>query len=185
MLYRVGPLGMLPLPPNPFDGTESQLDPDPQTVPTYTDALRWQVGQQNPGLDLTMVPNHHQNPTAAQRGLPEGRAGAYPPVAWSRHQCAGGHTAASVRLERGIVPDPHKRMPTQGAYLFPETGAPRSTLGQHQYGRPLGDHRLQKGEQVHSGRYPRAGPVAGQDMPCHRDGAGARWRPLRSGGLGG
>jgi len=33
---RVGPLGMLPLPPNAFEGTEAQFDPDSQTIPTYT-----------------------------------------------------------------------------------------------------------------------------------------------------
>lgn len=168
---RVRPPGVFPLPANAFQGAEAQFDPDPQTVPTNADALRWQVGQQNPRLDLVIPPNHNQDPTATQFRAVESSAGSYPAVAWPGHQGAGGHATASLGLENGVAPDAHQRVPTQGLYLFAKTGAPQTTVGQHQYRHVLWDGWPQEGQQVQSRSYPRARPVTGQDMPCHRDGA--------------
>ena len=170
---RVRPSGVFPLPSNPFQGAKAQFDPNPQTVPTNPDTLRWQVGQQDPRFGLVILPHHHQNPTATHCRLLERRAGSYPPMARSWHQCAGGQTAAPKGLEGGIVLDPHERVPAQVTDAIPETGTPQSTIGQHQYRHALGDHRPQQCQEVHSRSYPRAGPITRQDMPCDWDGATA------------
>ncbi len=131
---RAGPPGVLPLPSNSFQGAEAQFNPDPQTIPTNTHPLWWQVSQQQPRFGLVSFPKHHQNPTAAGSMLSKSCASSYPPMAWSWHQCASGQTAAPVRLEGGVFLDPHERVPAQCANTFPETGTPQSTIGQHQYG---------------------------------------------------
>lgn len=76
-----GPLGVLPLPAHSLEGTEAQLHPDPQSIPTYSNSRQRQVGQHNPGFPLPFFPYHQQGPKSTRFRPAENGALADPGVA--------------------------------------------------------------------------------------------------------
>ena len=157
----VYPSGTLPIPGHTFEGTESQLNPKSEAVPTYPNVLWGQISHDYPSFLLSRIPHHHQSAPATAFGIAEGGAAPYPCVAWSGDQLYRTITTAPRRLEDRISLHTHKRVPTEGANPAPKTGTPQASIGHYQHRhvfRYFSTDQLQKLEGM---RYPWPGTIPG------------------------
>ena len=161
--------GTLPIPGHAFEGSESQLNPKSETVPTYPNILWGQISHDYPGFPLSCIPHHHQSAPATAFGIREGGAIPYPRVAWPRDQLHSTITTTPRRLEDGISLHAHKRVPAEGANPGPKTGTPQASIGHYQHRhafRYFSTNQLQKLEDM---RYPGPRTITGKHNPRDRN----------------
>ena len=168
---RVGSPGLVPLPSQALDRLEAQLDPEAQRVPTHSNLVRRQVGQDDPRLLLLNVPDRQQGAAAFCGGGAEGGAAADPSGIGTGNEGAGGKPAAAVGAEGDVFRIPHVGMPALNAYLLPQFRTGQAPVAQHDHGHFLRDRRSQFPQQFHYRVHP--GPALGGvvDAPSHGNGA--------------
>ena len=163
----------------PGAGFEAQLDPETESVPTGSHFLGRQVGEDDPGFLLLVVPDHQQGAAALGGGGAEGGALSGPGRVGTGDEAPGGQPAAALGAEGDVLPVAHTGVPAPrsgrgqalGAYLLPQLGAGYAPVAEDYHGHFPGNRRGQFFEQFHGGIHPGAGLSGAADAPGHGNGA--------------
>ena len=148
----------------------SRFYPETRLAPRRPGLLRREVGQDDPRLRLTLVPDYAYRPPKPFRRRSESRPAPDEGAAMPRNRPASAHPLPSVEAEYAVYAPAHVRTPAKRAHLFPQFRASKSATRHRDcpHCRGNGDRQAVSGSRAGVSL---AGFVVGHGDPRDRDGA--------------